>query len=229
MGILVNALSISLGGFLGSLFKKFSTNNFAKMCGICLIIVSSVGFFQNIVEIDETTVTSNALILVVLSLLIGYIIGSALKLEMRISKNSMCMDVKKSAFLDSTIFFSVGGLQITGSILLAINGDNSMLYLKSIIDFPFAIILGSTLGKSVSLSAIPVAIIQAIIYLLSKLVGNFITPECIREICAVSYIILFFSGYNLIVEQKNRFSSINMLPSIFIIIIFEITKTFIGR
>ena len=102
-----------------------------------------------------------------------------------------------------------------------------MLYLKSLVDLPFAIILGSTLGKTVSFAAIPVAILQVIIFFLSKLIGNYITAECIKEICAVSYIILFFSGYNLLVDEKNKFSSVNMLPSIFIIIAIEIAKNLI--
>ena len=127
------------------------------------------------------------------------------------------------------MFFSIGGLQITGSILLAFSGDSSMLYLKSMVDLPFAIMLGSTLGRVVSLSAIPVALFQAIIFLISKLLGDFITPTFLKELCAISYAILFFSGYNLLVEDKNKFSSVNMLPSVLILILIEIVKNAIGR
>ena len=229
MGILSNAFTISCGGFIGSLLKRFSTDKFIKMCGICLIILSLVGFLENVFEVDGISVTSDALLLIVLSLLGGYIIGSALKLEKRFTNNNTELSPKKSAFLDSTLFFSIGGLQITGSILLALEGDSSMLYLKSLVDLPFAIILGSTLGKTVSLSAIPVAVLQVCIFFLSKLIGEYITPNCIKEICAVSYVILFFSGYNLLVEDKNKFGSVNMLPSVFIIIIIEVAKNLIGR
>ena len=223
MGILANAITISLGGLIGSFFKKFSTDNFTKMCGICLIIISAVGFLENVFEIDGISVTSNSLIIIILSLLIGFIVGNSLKLK----KKQLMPNTKTSAFLHSTLFFSIGGLQITGSILLALEGDNSMLYLKSLIDLPFAIILGSSLGKTVSLSAIPVAIIQVLIFLLSKLIGNYITSENVKELCAVSYVILFFSGYNLIVDEKLQFSSVKLLPSILIIIIFGIIKNLI--
>lgn len=229
MGILTNALTISLGGLLGSLFKKFSTENFIKMCGICLIIISSVGFLENVFAVEGITVTSDGLVLIVISLCIGYLIGTLLNLEKKTLKSNPTLNKQKSAFLDATMFFSIGGLQITGSILLAFSGDSSMLYLKSMVDLPFAIMLGSTLGRAVSLSAIPVALFQAIIFLISKLLGDFITPTFLKELCAISYAILFFSGYNLLVEDKNKFSSVNMLPSVLILILIEIVKNAIGR
>lgn len=229
MGILTNALTISLGGLLGSLFKKFSTENFIKMCGICLIIISSVGFLENVFAVEGITVTSDGLVLIVISLCIGYLIGTLLNLEKKTLKSNPTLNKQNSAFLDATMFFSIGGLQITGSILLAFSGDSSMLYLKSMVDLPFAIMLGSTLGRVVSLSAIPVALFQAIIFLISKLLGDFITPTFLKELCAISYAILFFSGYNLLVEDKNKFSSVNMLPSVLILILIEIVKNAIGR
>ncbi len=224
MGIIANAVTIALGGLIGSIFKKSISKNLIKMCGICLILVSAVGFFQNVYTVDGGNLASDSLILIVISLTLGYLFGHIINNRKKVE----CESQTKSAFYDSTMFFAIGGLQISGSVLLALKGDSSMLYVKSAVDFPFAVILGGTLGKAVCFSAIPVALIQIAIFLASKLLGGFITETCIKEICATAYIILFFSGYNRLVDDKNKFDGANMLPSILIIIVYEIIKNIIG-
>ena len=119
-------------------------------------------------------------------------------------------------------FFAVGGLQICGPILLATVGDNSQLILKSIIDFPFALMFGITYGKKVILSFIPVASIQVIILLLTILTKEFLDSTVIKQLCAMGYIILFFSGFNLICESKNKINNVNMIIGIFIILIYSV-------
>ena len=65
-----------------------------------------------------------------------------MQLETKISNISSFAKKGFSDFVDATIFFGVGGLQICGPILLVTVGDNSQLILKSIIDFPFALMFG---------------------------------------------------------------------------------------
>ena len=181
-----------------------------------------MGFFENIFAINAMMLKSNELLIVVFSLIIGTLVGDAIQLETRISNISSLSNKGFSDFIDTTIFFAVGGLQVCGPILLATVGDNSQLILKSIIDFPFALMFGITYGKKVILSFIPVASGQMIILLLTILSKEFLDSTAIKQLCAMGYIILFFSGFNLICESKNKINNVNMIIGIFMILIYNV-------
>lgn len=143
-------------------------------------------------------------------------------LETKISNISSLSKDGFSDIIDSTIFFGVGGLQICGPILLATVGDNSQLILKSVIDFPFALMFGISYGKRAALSAIPIAFIQLVIMMLTIISKDFLDTSVIKQICAMGYIILFFSGFNLMCEKKHKINNVNMLIGILIIILYNV-------
>ena len=222
MGIVINSLSIIVGSFLGSIFKeRIKFKNFAVL-GIAIMIISMVGFFENVFDINGMTLKSNDLLVIVFALIIGTILGDAIQLETKISNISSLANDSFSSIIDAAIFFGVGGMQICGPILLATVGDNGQLILKSIIDFPFALMFGISYGKKVSLSAVPVAIGQALIVLLTILSKNILDTMVIKQLCSMGYIILFFSGFNLICESKYKIKNVNMIVGIFIILFYNV-------
>lgn len=221
MEIILNALSISTGAFIGEKFKKrIVFKNFAIL-GIGIMIISLVGFFENIFDVKDMALKSNDLLVVVFSLVIGTAAGDLMSLETRINKLSGKFNHDFSSVIDAAVFFGVGGMQICGPILLAINGDGSQLALKSMIDFPFAMMFGMSYGKKTAISSIPVALGQIIVVVLTIISGKFLDEGFIKQICAVGYIILFFSGFNLVCEKKNKINNVNMLASILIIILYN--------
>ncbi len=169
MGIVINAFTIITGSFFGSIFKKYVKFKNFTVFSIAIMIISIVGFFENIFDINGMMLKSDDLLVIVFSLIIGTIIGDFIQLETKISNLSSIGKDGFSGFIDSAIFFGVGGMQICGPILLATIGDNSQLIIKSIIDFPFAMMFGVSYGKKVILSSIPVALGQVIIVLLTIL------------------------------------------------------------
>ncbi len=222
MGIILNALSIILGGFLGNLFKSRITFKNLNILGIGIMIISIVGFCENIFDITQTSLKSNSLLTVVFSLIFGTAIGDFFNLENRITNISASLTTDFSGVIDSAIFFGVGGLQLCGPIMLALGNDNSQLILKSIIDFPFALMFGMSYGKKVVLSALPVTLCQIFVFLGAIISKNILAPELIKQICSIGYIILFFSGFNLICEKKFRINNINMLMGILILLLYYI-------
>ena len=192
MGIAINAVSIILGSLFGGIFKeRIKLKNFTAL-SISIMIISLVGFFENIFDVQEMTLKSKDLLVVVFALIIGSMLGDVLQVETKISHISSLAKDGFSDFMDATIFFGVGGLQICGPILLATVGDNGQLLLKSIIDFPFALMFGISYGKKISLSAVPVAIGQLFIALMAMLSKSVFDTTMIRQLCAMGYIILFF-------------------------------------
>lgn len=218
MGIIVNALAIVVGGLIGLVAKKgVSVKKFA-IFGVSVSIISLVSFIENVFQVQERSLKGEYLYVLIFSLIVGYFIGDALKLDERVNSNSP-KQKRNQAFSEASIFFIVGGLQISGPILLGVSGDSSLLYLKSAIDFPFAIMFGAVYGKGTILSAIPVAIIQLLIAVLAHCVGDIISTQMLVQLCSIGYVILFFSGINMITDKSRKISTVNMLPSILIIII----------
>ncbi len=222
MGIFTDALTIVLGGLFGSKLQKESRTKNYQILGIGIMLVSLVGFLENVYNVQGENVVSTNLMIVLFSYLIGSKIGEAIRLEDRLSNLSKTSNKSFNAFIDSALFFGVGGLQISGPILLALNHDNSQLFIKTFVDLPFAIAFGATYGKIVSVSALPVAIIQILIALTACFFSSFFNNEMIAQLCAMGYIILFFSGFNLISDTKHKINNINMLPGIFLVILFNI-------
>jgi uncharacterized membrane protein YqgA involved in biofilm formation len=222
MGIIMNFLSITTGSLFGNIFKeRIKFENFTVF-GIAIMIISIVGFFENIFDVNGMALKSNDLLVVVFALIIGTILGDAIQLETKINNISSYLNDSFTAFIDATIFFGVGGMQICGPIMLATVGDNSQLIIKSLIDFPFALMFGISYGKKVLLSSIPVAVVQVIIVLLTILSKTFFDTTVIKQLCAMGYIILFFSGFNLICESKYKINNVNMIIGIFIILLYNV-------
>lgn len=228
MGIGINALSIFTGCLIGSSMKSEAPVKNLSVLGICIMIISFVGFTESIFIVNPQGFESKSLMIVVFSLLAGNAAGEKLKLSDRLSNLSSGTNGAYNAFVDSVVFFGVGGLQICGPILLGINNDSSQLILKAFVDFPFAVLFGATYGRVTALSAFPVAILQAFTALLARGWISLFSDALVDALCAMGYIILFFSGFNLVCDVKYKIRNINMLPGIFIVVLMILISDVTG-
>ena len=126
MGILINAVAILLGGIIGSFVKKQISVKKFSIFGVCVAIISLVSFIENVFEVSENALKGEGLYLLIFSLLVGYGVGELLKLDSQINKLPL-NNQKNKGFSESCMFFVVGGLQISGPILLGVCGDSSLL------------------------------------------------------------------------------------------------------
>ena len=228
MGILVDGLAICLGGLFGCKLHRFTKPEDYRILGIGIMIVSLVGFFENMYYVAGQQIASANLILVLLAYIAGCKLGQLLKLEERLSSLGKGKNPVSNAFMDASLFFGIGGMQISGPVALAIHGDNTQLLIKSIVDLPFAIAFGSAYGKIVSLSALPVAGLQLLIFLVARLSASVFHEELTMQLCAIGYILLFFSGLNLTTDGRSRINNINMLPGMLLVILFHILRQAVG-
>lgn len=229
MGIIANALTLMVGGLLGSLLKSKITLQYGGVFGITVMLISAVGIIENMFNINAGALESSELFVVVFALIIGWSFGEWLRIDDRLSGLAKAKTVQLNAFIDATVFFGIGGLQICGPILLAITGDSSQLYLKSVIDFPFALMFGAIYGRCVMLSAIPVAAVQLAIAGIARAAGDFIGGAMLGQLCSVGYLILFFGGFNLVCDTKHKIKNINMIPAILVIILIEIVSVLLSK
>lgn len=222
MGILANAVAIASGSILGSIFKKKIVLKNMSILGISVMIISIIGFLENILIITETGVKSENTVLVVLALIVGTLIGEKLHLESRLGELTNTKTLSLNGLTDATLFFGIGGMQICGPVLLGVGGDSSQLYLKALIDFPFALMFGTTYGKMSALASVPVALMQVLIAVAAYFAGSFLSDSIIEQLCAIGYVILFFSGMNLVCDRKHKINNINMLPGVLVIIVYHL-------
>lgn len=137
---------------------------------------------------------------VVLTLVIGSILGELVMLDDRIRKlvtgvvhklmNGAAADEQFLAQVSAVvILFCCGGTGWYGALNEGLTGDGSILITKSILDFVTACIFDSILGKIVPMLCIPQAIIYGALFLVSGAVQSFITPDIIADFSATGGII----------------------------------------
>lgn len=139
------------------------------------------------------------------------------QLEKRFSGHSIA-----TGFVTASILFCVGSMSILGPIQSGVEGIHTILYLKAVIDFVVALVLASTLGIGVVLSAVSVLLFQGSITLLAGLFEPLITPMMMSDINAVGGLLILTIAINMFVPDKIR--TANFLPSVFLVIVYHLIR-----
>ena len=224
LGTIVNCAAIIAGGLIGTLFGNRIGERYTKMLMTVMALVTAV------IGLQSALGTANMLIVVV-CMVLGTVIGIALKLDDRLNNSGDKIKAKLSgtklgqgrfsdAFVTSTLVFAIGAMAILGSIQAGLNHDYSILFTKSIMDFTSAIAFAAALGPGVLLSALPILIVQGSITLLAGVTEPFLTSEVVTEMSAAGGVILFGMALNLLDVCKERIKVGNMIPAILLPIIY---------
>lgn len=161
------------------------------------------------------------------SLLIGGLIGSALKLEDRLEMLGENLRRKFGAnkegtfvegFVSSSLLFVIGPLAILGSISDGMGTGIDQLSLKSILDFFAAIAFAASLGWGVAASAIPVGIYQGVWTLIGLFLGNVLAQYQIDAMTIVGGLLLLSIGLRLLRVKEVAVG--NLLPALAIAPVF---------
>ena len=169
---------------------------------------------------------TNNIIIVIISLVVGAIIGEYFDIDKGLNSFGSWIggkltkgDEKSSAsaiigqgFVASSLIYCVGAMAIVGSIQEGLTGDASTLYAKSILDGITAIIFAANMGVGVALSALSVAIYQGTITLLAGSMEAIMSPALLAELTATGGILIIAIGFNMLKLVKIRIA--NMLPAI---------------
>ncbi len=121
-------------------------------------------------------------------------------------------------FVTASLLFCVGAMAVTGSLDAGLRGDYATLYAKSALDFVAAILLASTLGIGVALSAAAVLLYQGAIALLAGLVAPLLSPAAINEMACAGSLIIVALGFNLLGLAKIKVA--DLLPAILLAPVF---------
>lgn len=230
IGTLVNTLCVILGSLIGSVAGKRIPERISDS------IFRGFGLIIMLIGISGGLKSENAFVMI-FSLAFGIIIGEGLMIEERLSilsekilgknKGSSPQNetahsdpgpvLEKSlsaAFISGTLLFVTGAMGVVGSLNAGLNGDPSMLFTKSALDFTAAVVLSSTMGWGIALSSVSVLIYQGSITILSSLLSSYLTSWIILEMGALGSVLLIGLGLNIIGVTKLRL--MNYVPGVFL-------------
>ncbi|MCF8011436.1 MAG: DUF554 domain-containing protein [Clostridiales bacterium] len=217
-GTVVNVIAIAVGVGLGSLFKKRIKET------VKTTIMQGLGLSVLLIGLQMALQTEQ-IILVILSLVIGGIIGELLDIEEKLNNLGEVLEKITgeqggsviNAFVSTSLIYCVGAMAIIGAVEDGLNNNPQILFAKSILDGTTAVFFTSTMGFGVIFSALSVLIYQGSITLLAVYIKDFLTPAVTAEITATGGILIVGIALNLLNIKQVKIG--NLLPSVFVVLI----------
>lgn len=217
IGSMVNALAVVVGSLIGLGFGSFLPERIKK------IIFQVIGLFTLVLGAKMSLETNQFLVLLI-SLVLGAIIGEALNIEKGLERISNSLKGKfksknelfSEGLITAFLLYCIGSMTFVGAIEEGINGDRTLLYTKSLMDGITSILLASSLGAGVLISAIPLLIFQSLLTWGAFYFEAYLPVEMITELSAVGGVLIIAISLNILQIQKIKVS--NLLPALFVII-----------
>lgn len=223
-GTWINVFAIALGTFLGLILRgRFLSQVLPilkQAIGLITIFVS-LNMANSLLRVKAGAI--DGVILSLISLIIGGVIGELGQIEKGLEKVGDWLKAKfkgkgkfTEGFVAASLLFCIGPMAIIGSLNNGLTGDNNLLALKSALDGFISIVFASTYGIGVGFSALPVAIYQGSLSLLSGSLAQSLPDPAnapsVLIITGVGGLMLLGLGLNLLELAKVRVAS--FLPAL---------------
>lgn len=231
IGTIVNALAIMVGAVTGMIIKsglpKRVKDLIMQAIGLAVIIIGLSGTLQGIFFLDDQgRLGSDHIMLMILSLVIGGILGELVNIENKLERIGDWCQHKLAAkegdfargFITASLMYCVGAMAIVGAFEDGLSADPTILFSKSILDGVTAVIFAASMGVGVAFSAVPVALYQGGITLLAGVLKPLLTEMVIDQISMVGSVLIMAIGLNIL--EIKRFRVGNLLPAVFIPLLY---------
>lgn len=225
LGTIINVALIVVGGLAGMLVGKLIKKNIQEsliiVCGVSTMFIAISGALKEMFIIKDGVISTQGSMMMIITLCVGTLIGELLKLCDLLEKFGEWLKVKTgnakdasfvNAFVTASLTVCIGAMAIVGSIKDGIELDPSILIAKGILDLVIIAVMAASMGKGAIFSAIPVALLQGGVTLLSRLISPVLTDAALSNISLTGSVIIFCVGINLIWDKKIRVA--NMLPAL---------------
>ena len=226
LGTTVNFIVIIIGGLVGVFFGKYFSDKLKDT------VIQGIALAVLVIGLQMALKTNNVLI-VILSLVLGGVIGETIDIQARLNNFGKFLEKKFSsqgnglftkAFVTASLIYCVGAMAIVGALEDGLNGNHSILFAKSALDGISAIIFASSMGIGVMFSAIPVFLYQGSIALFAGRVQGLLSESVVIEMSAVGGLLIFGIGITMLGIKEIKVG--NLLPGIFLavplVMLFEI-------
>lgn len=220
MGVIINVIAIVIGTMIGLFLKRGMSEKMSShiMQGLALITFI-IGLKGALVDQD--------MILLIVSISLGGYLGEMMQLEENIRKFAEWVQDKLSkegaqnqlaeGFVSAVLIFCVGAMAVMGSLEAGLRNNHQILITKAIIDGIASIILTTTKGAGVMLSALAILLYEGGIMLLAQFVAPYLSESIVYAMSAVGSLLLVALGLNLL--ELTKIKVMNFLPAMFLPIV----------
>lgn len=214
-GTLLNSLAILVGGLVGLLFRGRLAERFN------VSVMQGLGLTVLVIGLKMALESHNSIILL-LSLVIGGLVGEGLRIEDRFETLSRTLEQRlggaegefSKGFVTASLLYCVGPMAVTGAIQNGLTGDYSVLIVKSFLDGISALALSAGLGFGVLFSAVPVLLYQGAISLLAIWVKPLLSEAVVLEMSATGGVLILAIALSAL--QIKRVKVANFLPALLV-------------
>ena len=222
--VFVNMITVILGSAIGILFrskiKEESTKTIVTVLGLCTVVIGI-----------SSAIGTADILAVIICMVLGTVVGQLIKIDDRIEgageffKNKLFKNAKgenrfAEGFVTACIVFCVGSMTVMGSLEAGINKDYSIIFAKSALDFVSAMAFGAAMGVGVTCSALFILVYQGALTLLAGVLGPLLSTQVVTEMNAIGGAILIGMAINMLELSPKRIKVANMLPAIFLPILY---------
>lgn len=238
LGTIVNAGAIIAGTAAGVLVKKGLPDRIKDTVlqgiGLAIMFVGISGALQGILRPSAEGLERLFLMETIVFLVVGAVLGEIAKIEQGLERAGEIIQKRfagnsriAEGFVTATLIFCVGAMAIVGSLEDGLSGTRTTLYAKAFLDGIISLVLASTLGAGVGLSALSVLLYQGCITLLATTLRPVLTPDVIVQMSIAGSVLITAIGTNMLRMPKIRVG--NLLPAIFLPPAFFALKEFFVR
>jgi uncharacterized protein len=164
--------------------------------------------------------TRASLVIVMGSVLVGGIIGEALRIEGGLNRLGDALKARfaqgqahfTEGFVIASLVFCVGPFTVLGSIEDGLTGDYRLLAIKSLLDGFAAVAFASALGWGVGFSALTVLLYQGALTLSASWAAGVFSEPMVAALTAAGGILIIGIGLRLLELREVRVA--NLLPAL---------------
>ena len=226
IGTIINVITIiggaAIGVLIGNRMKIATRDLLTDVLGLVTLLGAGSALFPLWSSRYIDALPSGWALLVVLgSLLVGGLIGSALNLEDRLDGIGEKLRQRFGAsqespfvegFVSASLLFAIGPLAILGSISDGMSTGIDQLLLKSTLDFFAAMAFATSLGWGVAVSALPVGIYQGVWTVIGLALGKVLDGYQVDAVTVVGGIMLLCIAFRLLKIKSVAVG--NLLPAL---------------
>lgn len=230
LGTVVNVATVLLGSTLGRLLgDRLPTRTrdlVTDALGLVTLLIAATSALAVLDPALEARVGASAPLLIVLgALVVGGVVGSLLRLELRLeqlgvwlqrrltrSAGSADRDRFVEGFVVASLVFCTGPLTILGSLNDGLGNGAEQLYLKAVLDGFAAMAFAASFGWGVAASAVTVLVVQGSLTLLGVLLGDVLPAAELAATTAVGGLVLVGVGLRLL--RVKEVAVADLLPAL---------------
>lgn len=213
--IFLNFLAVVVGTLIGTLAKRGIREKYITVMntamGLCALVLGINVAMTNMMK-------STIPVLFICCMSLGGLMGTWLRIDQRIegftnkkgsttSTHSVTQGV-----ITAVLLCCVGTLSMMGPVLSALKGDDTYLLTAAVLNGVTMIVIASSYGIGVIITALIVALWQGFFYGIAKLSADFISEELVCETSIVGGILIAAAGLG--VMNIKDCKTTNLLPAL---------------